>query len=241
MKLTPELIAQAPSYLNAVKERQLELRGHNIPAIENLGVAHDQHDCVDLTDNAIVALANFPLLRRLKTLLIGNNRVSSISTSLHLSCPNLTSLILSSNNISELGDLEPLKDLRNLKYLTLLSNPVRERKWYREWLVYRLRSLRVLDYERIRDKERTSSKALFLSQDGTPTSLALALSSAISQSSKVPLPIDEPRPAATVQGKAGRLMTPEEKLKVKLAITNANSAEEVRKLEQQLQEGWMPR
>lgn len=27
MKLTPELIAQSPSYLNAVKERQLDLRG----------------------------------------------------------------------------------------------------------------------------------------------------------------------------------------------------------------------
>jgi hypothetical protein len=27
MKLTPELLAQAPSHLNAVKERQLDLRG----------------------------------------------------------------------------------------------------------------------------------------------------------------------------------------------------------------------
>jgi U2 small nuclear ribonucleoprotein A' len=55
MKLTPELLAQAPSALNPVKERELNLRGvwavsllphranplppgHKIPAIENLGV-----------------------------------------------------------------------------------------------------------------------------------------------------------------------------------------------------------
>ncbi len=55
MKLTPELLAQATSGLNAVKERQLDLRGpslcislqyskltpttgYKLPAIENLGV-----------------------------------------------------------------------------------------------------------------------------------------------------------------------------------------------------------
>jgi U2 small nuclear ribonucleoprotein A' len=57
MKLTPELLAQAPSTINPVKERQLDLRGmfteilhcdrsptatattgYKIPAIENLGV-----------------------------------------------------------------------------------------------------------------------------------------------------------------------------------------------------------
>lgn len=54
MKLTPELLTQAPSTLNPIKERQLDLRGksyplfvfsptvvytgYKIPAIENLGV-----------------------------------------------------------------------------------------------------------------------------------------------------------------------------------------------------------
>jgi U2 small nuclear ribonucleoprotein A' len=54
MKLTPELLTQAPSSLNPIKERQLDLRGksytcvcilanrsvpgYKIPAIENLGV-----------------------------------------------------------------------------------------------------------------------------------------------------------------------------------------------------------
>jgi U2 small nuclear ribonucleoprotein A' len=154
MKLTPELIAQAPSFVNAVQERQLDLRGHSIPAIENLGVTQDQHDCIDLTDNSITVLANLPLLKRLHTLLLANNRISSISSSLHLSAPNLTSLILTNNGIAELGDLEPLHQVHSLTYLSLLSNPVREKKYYREWLIHRIKNLRVLDFQRVRDSVR---------------------------------------------------------------------------------------
>ena len=99
-------------------------------------------------------LGNIPLLRRLRTLLLANNRISSISTSLHLSVPNLTTLVLTNNNIAELGDLEPLKDVKSLQYLSLLGNPVQEKKWYREWLAWRIPSLRVLDFQRIRDKVR---------------------------------------------------------------------------------------
>lgn len=107
-----------------------------------------------MTDNSVVTLGNFPLLKRLQTLLMSNNRVAAISPSIHLSIPHLTTLVLTNNNIAELGDLEPLKELKNLKYLSLLGNPVREKKWYREWLAWRIPGLRVLDFQRIRDKVR---------------------------------------------------------------------------------------
>jgi len=239
MKLTPELIAQSPSYINPLKERELELRGHNIPAIENLGVTKDQHDSIDLTDNSIISLANLPLLKRLRTLLLANNRVATISPSLHLSAPNLTTLILTNNNVAELGDLEPLKELRSLKILSLMGSPVRERKWYREWLVWRLKSLRVLDFQRIRDKERAAAKTLFLTPDDLPTALATTIAGTVTTvSARVAVSTDEPKAAAP--GKAGRLMTAEEKERVKAAIANATSAEEVRKLERSLKEGWLP-
>lgn len=94
-------------------------------------------------------------MKRLSTLLLANNRISAISPSIHLSIPNLTTLVLTSNNVAELGDLEPLKELKKLKYVSLLGNPVREKKWYREWLAWRLPGLRVLDFQRIRDKVRS--------------------------------------------------------------------------------------
>ncbi|ETW87574.1 hypothetical protein HETIRDRAFT_443290 [Heterobasidion irregulare TC 32-1] len=248
MKLTPELIAQAPSSLNALKERQLDLRGYKIPAIENLGVTKDQHDAIDLTDNSIVALGNFPLLRRLHTLLIANNRIASISSSIHLSTPNLTTLVLTNNNIQELGDLEPLRELKGLKYLTLLGNPVQEKKWYREWIAWRIPGLRVLDFQRIRDKvpslpplhERKAAKGLFLTADGLENSLASSLSTTAStQSTKQTISTDEPR-LAVAPGKAGRLMSKEEADKVKAAIAKATSIEEIRRLERSLKEGFVP-
>jgi U2 small nuclear ribonucleoprotein A' len=102
-------------------------------------------------------LGNLPLLRRLRTLLLANNRVSALSSSLHLSAPGLTTLVLTNNAVAELGDLEPLQHLRHLTFLSLLGNPVREKKWYREWLAWRIPSLRVLDFQRIRDKVRSPS------------------------------------------------------------------------------------
>ncbi|THH12164.1 hypothetical protein EW145_g158 [Phellinidium pouzarii] len=234
MKLTPELISQSPSSLNPIKERQLDLRERK------LILEKDQHDAIDLTDNTIVALANFPLLRRLRTLLLANNRISSISPGLHLSLPHLTSLILTNNNISELGDLEPLKELKSLKYLTLMGNLVKEKKWYREWIIFRIPSLRVLDFQRIRDKERQAAQALFVTPDNLLTALATTLSTTVStNTAKVTSHADEPR-AVSATVKAGRLMTEEEKARVRAAIAAANSAEEVQKLERSLREGWMP-
>jgi len=236
MKLTPELIAQAPSALNPLKERQLDLRGHKIPAIENLGITKDQHDAIDFTDNAIITLGNIPLMRRLRTLLLANNRISILSQSLHLSVPNLTTLVLTNNSISELGDLEPLKDVKSLKYLTLLGNPVREKKWYRDWLVWRIPGLRVLDFQRIKDKERQQSKGLFLTSDNLPNTLATQLSTTVSSTTTATVTADEPRSAA----KAGRLMSKEEADRVRQAIANASSIEEVRRLERSLREGYLP-
>lgn len=52
---------------------------------------------------------------------------------------------------------------------------------------------------------------------------------------------DEPKAAsALIPGKAGRLMTEEEKARVRAAIAAAKSAEEIQKLERSLREGWVP-
>jgi len=241
MKLTPELIEASPSFINPLKDRELDLRGHKIPAIENLGVTKDQHDTIDLTDNSITHVQNFPLLKRLTSLLLANNRIAHISPTLAVSIPNLSSLTLSNNAISELGDLCPLGELKRLEYLTLLSNPVREKKWYREWVIFNCKPLRVLDFQRIQDKERNQAKPLFLTPDDLPTALATSLRAAKAQQSSKSVASTEEEPATSLAaGRAGRLMTEEEKARVKEAILRAASAEEVRRLEKTLKEGWVP-
>lgn len=84
-----------------------------------------QHqDAIDFTDNDIQMLGNFPLSPRLQTLLLGRNRITSIQPSLANSIPNLTTLILTSNNIAELADLDVLSALPKLTHLVLMENPV---------------------------------------------------------------------------------------------------------------------
>jgi len=244
MKLTLELIAQSRSYINALKDRELDLRGNEIPVIENLGVTKDQHDTIDLTDNSITSLSNLPRLVRLRTLLLSNNAISTIQPSISTSTPNLTTLVLTNNALSELGDLEALSGCRNLTYLSLMGCPVREKKYYREWVVWVCKRVRVLDFQRIKDKERSQAKTLFLTQDSLPTALATSLSS-----SRTAVTAGAIAASATpvsgasktfVPGASGRLLTAEEKERVKEAIKNAGSVEEVRKIESMMREGWVP-
>ncbi|KAF8343768.1 leucine-rich repeat-domain-containing protein [Cantharellus anzutake] len=212
-----------------------------IPAIENLGVTRDQHDTIDLTDNAITVLGNIPLSPRLHSLLLANNSIHSIHPSIPTSVPNLTTLTLTNNAFAELGDLEILGKCTKLEYLALLGCPVREKKWYRQWVIFNCRSLRVLDFERIKDKERKAARQLFLTPDNLPTSLHTTLSQTRTAAS-----VNTEGKGTTagnktfVPGASGRLMTAEEKNRIREALARATSAEEVKRLEQELREGYLP-
>lgn len=75
--------------------------------------------------------------------------------------PNIESLTLINNNIEELTEIDNLSSLKSLKFLTLLRNPVAALKHYRLYTIYRIPSLRVLDFKRIRDKEREEAQKLY--------------------------------------------------------------------------------
>lgn len=80
-----------------------------------------------------------------------------------------------------------------------------------------------------------------MTPDGLLTALASTLSTTISTNvAKAPVQADEPKAVSLVAGKAGRLMTEEEKAKVRAAIAAAGSTEEIQKLERSLREGWVP-
>lgn len=56
--------------------------------IENLGATLDQFDAIDFSDNEIRKLDGFPLLRRLKTLLVNNNRICLSDKAIHAAAPS---------------------------------------------------------------------------------------------------------------------------------------------------------
>lgn len=166
VKLSQELIQMAAQSINPVRDRELDLRGYKIPVLENLGATLDQFDSIDLSDNEIRKLDGFPLLRRLRCLLLNNNRVCRIGENLHEPLPALETLVLTNNQIQNLGDLDPLASLKNLTYLSLMKNPVTVKRHYRLYIIHRIPQLRVLDFRRIRQKERHAAQQLFKGKRG---------------------------------------------------------------------------
>ncbi|CDJ48339.1 U2 small nuclear ribonucleoprotein, putative [Eimeria brunetti] len=108
MRLTIELILQAPQYKSPAQNWTLNLRGCQLDTIENLGATGDYFECIDISDNQIIKLEDFPPLPRLTSLIVCNNRVARIAPDLMSFLPNLESLVLTNNRIERLVDLMPL-------------------------------------------------------------------------------------------------------------------------------------
>mmetsp|Transcript_49550 Transcript_49550/g.140344 ORF Transcript_49550/g.140344 Transcript_49550/m.140344 type:complete len:110 (+) Transcript_49550:134-463(+) len=100
VRLTADVFAHAVPRMNCCQERELDLRGLKIPAIENVGVTQDQFDVLDFTDNEIKRVDNFPTFKRLSTLLLSNNHVTRLSPTLSEQLPNLDCLILTNNKVT---------------------------------------------------------------------------------------------------------------------------------------------
>ncbi|KAK4494883.1 hypothetical protein PRZ48_014239 [Zasmidium cellare] len=234
MRLTVELINSSLSYNNALNERELDLRGHKIPSIENLGVAN-AHESIDFTDNAITTLANFPLSPRLQTLLFAQNRISSISESVSKQVPNLHTLVLSQNNLSELSDLDPLQGFSKLTYLSLVGNPVASKENYRYWVIWRCEKVRFLDFQKVKDAERKQAEQLFGTKE-EPTELAQSIIKTRSNRG-----FGSGIASVNGAGKGGKIKTTEaEKKRFQALVQNAKTLAEVQKLEKMFNEGRLP-
>ncbi|XP_065069827.1 U2 small nuclear ribonucleoprotein A'-like [Rhopilema esculentum] len=228
VKITVDLIEQCAQYTNAVKEREIDLRGYKISVIENMGATLDQFDCIDFSDNDIRKVEGFPHLKRLKTILFNNNRISRVQENLEESLPNLETLVLTNNNIAELADLEPLATIKKLTYLSLMRNPVANKQSYRLFVIHKVPQLRVLDFVRVRQKEREAAKRLFSSKRGEQMKKDIAAKRPKTFEPKMPEPVKK---------------NPEQEkdiAAIKDAIAKATSLEEVQRLEQMLKKGQVP-
>jgi Leucine-rich repeat len=56
VRLTTELVAKAPSYINPIKDRELDLRGKRIPQIEHLGVSKVKYSKASPTLPAVILI-----------------------------------------------------------------------------------------------------------------------------------------------------------------------------------------
>ncbi|XP_058195721.1 U2 small nuclear ribonucleoprotein A' isoform X2 [Rhododendron vialii] len=235
VRLTADLIWKSPHFFNAIKERELDLRGNKIPVIENLGATEDQFDTIDLSDNEIVKLENFPYLTRLGTLIVNNNRITRINPNIGEFLPKLHTLVLTNNRLTNLVEIDPLASLTKLQYLSLLDNNITKRPNYRLYVIHKLKSLRLLDFKKVKQKERIEAQRLFSSQE--------AEEQAKKESAKIVIPVEvasTPEVSREEQTPKTVAPTPEQIIAIKAAIVNSQTLEEVARLEKALQSGQLP-
>eukprot|EP00250_Pteridium_aquilinum_P007623 c17294_g2_i1 orf=422-1282(+) len=232
VRLTADLILRSPQYFNAVREREIDLRGNKIAVVENLGATEDQFDSIDLSDNELVKLEGFPYLKRLTTLLVSNNRIARINPNLGGFCPKLQTLVLTNNRLVNLGDLDPLAALANLQTLSLLDNVVTKKAHYRLYVIHKLPKLRLLDFRKVKQRERQEATALFGSKE------AEALKEVANTFVPGEIPEETPPPEAEEVQQVGP--TQEQILAIKAAIASSQTLEEVARLEKALKSGQLP-
>ncbi|KFQ25501.1 Acidic leucine-rich nuclear phosphoprotein 32 family member A, partial [Mesitornis unicolor] len=127
--------------------------------IEGLTDDFEELEFLSTINVGLASVANLPKLNKLKKLELSDNRISGGLEVLAEKCPNLTHLNLSGNKIKDLGTIEPLKKLENLKSLDLFNCEVTNLNDYRENVFKLLPQLTYLDgYDRD-DKEAPDSDA----------------------------------------------------------------------------------
>lgn len=235
MRLTADILLRADNYINPYKDREINLRGLKIPLIENVAVLQDQFDVLDLSDNEIKKLDGFPPMKRLNCLLLNNNTITKIGndsvTRKEQSLSNLTSLILTNNRISSLSEIVNLANCygAKLEVLSLIDNTVVLSSNYRLFTIFKLPSLKSLDYKKVTKTEREAAKKYF---EGAAGKNMLSVVEA-DQKAKA----DGVYTGVGKQALQPTALTKEQKEQVKKAIDAATTKEQIDFIEKQLKSG----
>lgn len=177
--LTAAVVRAHPTYLDALNDRTLSLRGLRLTILENLGALPDIATvrCLDVADNLLNDLDLPPrLLHDVEVLQATRNRLHGVPIDIAKSLPRLRVVDLSSNAIADVNAVEGLVKLRYLEMVHLDGNPLAvdaggvsddgraltDTEICRLWLIWRLPlKVRFVDFERVRQREREEGERLF--------------------------------------------------------------------------------
>ena len=235
-KLTVDAILESEQRMNAVGDYELDLSSRGIKEIENLGGTCDQFDSIDFSKNEIVKLEGFPKLRRLHTINASENKIEKINgTNVSENVPKLEWLMLQNNKIRNLVDIDEIAKMKRLKCLIMKGNPVCAVENYRAYCIYKLNDgLKMLDYERIYAKEREQAKKMFGEDDGKA---AKAKTFTVGKRGGGDEEEEEEEAKKTKKKPKNNAA---ELAKIKAAIANATTLEEIAMLEKAMETGKMP-
>ncbi|XP_053406324.1 leucine-rich repeat-containing protein 9-like isoform X5 [Mercenaria mercenaria] len=143
--------------------KALFLQGNEIQKVEGLECLHDLRELV-LDRNKIKSLCETSFINQwnLQELHMEENRLRDLA---NFNClENLQRLYLGSNRIQEVGELENLDHLQNLIEISVVNNPTARRHLHRPLLVYRLKSLMVIDGIPVTEEERAKADLYYMDQ-----------------------------------------------------------------------------
>lgn len=162
--------------------------------------------------------------------MLANNRISRIAPDCFDPIPHIVSLVLTGNKLEKLVDLEPITKLVNLERLSLMDNPVTKVKHFRPYMIHKSsKALRILDFNRIKDKERKAASLLFAGDRGKKLLEEIAPPRVVGK---------EQTEKVSEVAKTGPSTEVVER--IKKAIAEAETIEEVTRLEKALKSGVLP-
>jgi U2 small nuclear ribonucleoprotein A' len=203
--------------------------------------SQNQFDTIDLSDNGIVRVDGFPKLPRLRSLHLNNNKISKIVRNLELALPNLEWLILTNNKLANFSDLESLRTLPKLRFLSLIDNPVTRKQGYRLFIIARCPRLKVLDFKKVKLAEREEARKV---HGDNPPIITYQQEEEKEKKEGEEEETGKRGVKRRVNGEETATIrkgpTEEDMLRIKAAIANASTIEEIKRLEEALQSGQMP-
>ncbi|KGU07042.1 U2 small nuclear ribonucleoprotein A' [Candida albicans P87] len=231
MRLTAQVINEAPEILNPEGKLTLLLRDLQITELENLAITQNKYQVIDLSNNDLISLGNIPKrFNNLQCLLLSNNNISYIDDESFSSDNHITSITLFNNNIYKFQ--KSFKDkFPKLETLILLGNPITEMENYRYFIIWLIPSLKVLDFKKVKQAERKTSEDMFGTNRDEFNSLAQQMFK--NENTEIKLDGKSDRQVKNFVKK----MTDEERQQLLKKLETATSIEEIERIENDLKEG----
>lgn len=231
MRLTAQVINEAPEILNPEGKLTLLLRDLQITELENLAITQNKYQVIDLSNNDLISLGNIPKrFNNLQCLLLSNNNISYIDDESFSLDNHITSITLFNNNIYQFQ--KSFKDkFPKLETLILLGNPITEMENYRYFIIWLIPSLKVLDFKKVKQAERKTSEDMFGTNRDEFNSLAQQMFK--NENTEIKLDGKSDRQVKNFVKK----MTDEERQQLLKKLETATSIEEIERIENDLKEG----
>lgn len=150
MNLTPKILDDAAQYIGPTKELVLDLRDKQLNSLLTLdSLKTDIYTVWDLSNNEISFIPEISPRERVRTILLAGNKlvkIPSLSWAI-----NLETLSLINNEISSFDEL---LEFKNLQSIYLIGNPIKD---YRLKLIKMIPTLKVIDFQKVKESERNEA------------------------------------------------------------------------------------